>query len=70
MIILLRDNDTCDVDAVIITETSTSEDVTKTIEKVKAENRDSWGLDDILEALPKDCKAYSRYDGGLEESYY
>ena len=70
MVIFLKDVQTAETDAVIVTETSTGEDVIRAIDRVKFGNSTGWTLDDIWEALPKDCKVYSRFDSEVGTVYY
>ena len=54
------------VDAVIIAEMSTKEDIEKAITEAKQKEDYSW--DNILEALPEDCEIYDRWNS--EKIYY
>ena len=56
------------VDAVIFAETSTKEEIQEAINKVKSEI-DCFTWEDLLEALPEDCKIYDRWENN-EEIYY
>lgn len=70
MIIFLKE--LCDdtVDGVIITKTSTKEDISCAITKVKTEYPESYQWEDIIEALPEDCEVHSRWDLDCESVYY
>ena len=70
MVVFLKDIETAEVDVTIVTETSTGEDIIRVVDKVKFNHPHDWTLDDIIEALPKDCKAYSRFDTGVGTVYY
>lgn len=55
-IILLKDIEDGNVDAIIKTKTTTAEEIQNIIDKVKSEVED-WTDEDIFNALPEDCKA-------------
>ena len=67
-IYLLTDYEDMKVDAVIMAETATIEEIREAIAKVKA--RDEYGLADILFNLPADCKVYSKLYGNVHSVYY
>lgn len=66
-VIFLTDLSEDTVDAVIITETSTAEEVEVAIQKAKEDNED-YQWDDLINSLPEDCKVYDRWSN--EEIYY
>lgn len=57
--------DMCDntVDAVIMAETSTKEDIEKAIAKAKEQDDFQW--DDLVNALPNDCSIYDRWSHSI-----
>lgn len=59
---------TDDVDAIIISETSTSDDITAAINKVKNDIPD-YQWPDIVNGLPDDCEIISKWDN-VENIYY
>lgn len=67
-IILLRDMVEDTVDAVIITETSTKEEVQIAIEKVKSDS--DWQFEDIVNNLPEDCSIYTVWGSDIEHIWY
>ena len=66
-IILLKSLSDDDVNAIIISETTSGDDIQKIIDEVKAENEE-WQCDDILNRLPCDCKVYVTW--GCTETVY
>lgn len=70
MVILLTDLEENTADAVIVTETTTAEQINDIINKVKFDLESEWQFDDIVNNLPKDCKVYSRWSGNIETVYY
>ena len=69
IITLLEDYENDKVDAVIISETNTKEDINCIITQVKANNPENWTIDDIIEALPNDCEVWTRWQD-LGIAYY
>lgn len=67
-IVLLKDLEENNVDAVIVTETSTASEIQLCIDQMKKDN-DMYDFEDLLNCLPKDCILYDRW-GNLEEVYY
>lgn len=67
MVYLLKDLSNNDVDAVIIAETSTKEEIEEVIDKVKEIDCYTW--EDLIEALPNDCEVYDRWSD-LKSLYY
>jgi hypothetical protein len=67
-VILLKDLEENNVDAVIITETSTADEVQLYIDRMKKDN-DMYDFEDLLNCLPNDCVIYHRWEI-LEEVYY
>lgn len=51
------------IDAIIIAETSTKEDIEKAIEKSKQVDEYQW--DDLVEALPDDCTIYDKWSNDI-----
>lgn len=68
MIILLMDLSENEVDAVIITKETTSENVEEIISEVKDKYSGEWTDEDIMDALPNDCKFYRVDD--CEKAWY
>lgn len=71
-IVLLKDLEENNVDAVIVAETSTTEEIKSSIKKMRIDfwaKDEDWEWDDLLECLPKDCTVYDRW-GKLGEIYY
>jgi len=66
-IILLKSLSNDDVNVIIISETTSGDDIQKIIDEVKAENEE-WQCDDVLDRLPDDCKAYTTW--GCTETIY
>lgn len=66
-IFFLSDIDENNIDAVIISSTSTKSDIEKAIHNVKLSVED-YTLDNIIENLPSDCKLYHRWSS--ETVYY
>lgn len=59
---------TDDVDAIIISETSTADDITAAINQVKNDIPD-YQWPDIVNGLPDDCEIISKWDN-VENIYY
>lgn len=59
-----------DVDGIIISETSTKENIQIAIDSVKQKFEGDWEWEDILEGLPEDCTVYSSWEGEVEKVYY
>ena len=70
MIILLKDLEEDCLDAVITTVTSTEEDVKKAIEKARKEKSYDWQFDNLLKALPCDCKIHTKWSNRYGTVYY
>lgn len=66
-IFLLQDLCEDCVDAVIVANVSTKEDIENAINKAKENPDYQW--DDLLEALPNDCVLYDKWNG-VEVVYY
>ena len=66
-IFFLSDIDGNNIDAVIISSTSTKSDIEEAIHHVKLSIED-YTLDNIIENLPSDCKFYHRWS--YETVYY
>lgn len=56
------------VDGVIISNTSTKEDIQIAIDSVRS--NENWNWEDIEEALPEDCKIYTLWSGEIENVWY
>lgn len=69
-VILLNDLESGSTDAVILSETSTAEDIQNAIAEAKAEKEGEWQFEDLIEALPSDCTVYSRWSGDFEVAIY
>lgn len=52
------------IDGVFVTETTTSQEIQKIINKVKEEHPSDWMIENITDNLPNDCKFYGVYDMG------
>ena len=66
-IFLLKDLSEDSVDAVIIAETSTEEEIESAI--CKAKEKDDYQWEDLVEALPDDCQIYDKW-ADLKNIYY
>jgi hypothetical protein len=66
-VILLKDLSEDCVDAVIVANTSTTEDIENAISKAKENPDYQW--DDLLKSLPSDCILYDKWND-LETVYY
>ena len=62
-VIFLQDVSDATIDAVIITKTSSKEDVQKAINK--AREIEYYNMDDVVQALPKDCEVYDRWSNEI-----
>ena len=67
-VILLKDLAEDCVDAVIITETSTANDIELCLKRMR-NNIEFPEWDDYVNCLPSDCVLYDKW-GSLEEVYY
>lgn len=67
-IVILKDKDEGCVDAVIVSNVSTTQDIENAIERARANPDYQW--EDLLNELPKDCTVYDKWFGGLETIYY
>lgn len=65
---LLKDVVEDSVDGIIISSTSTKEDIQIAIDSVRS--NENWNLEDIEEALPEDCKIYTIWSGEIENVWY
>lgn len=70
IITLLNDLEDGTTDCVIISETTTSEKIQSAIFKVKEEKECDYQFDDLLNALPSDCKVYSRWGNQFGVAIY
>lgn len=74
MILVLRDSSSNDVDAIILTHTTSKEDVEDIIEEVKdkvEEDDDADSLLDLVEkALPDDCEVYAAWSMDFNTVWY
>lgn len=68
-IIFMKELYTNKIDGIIITKTTTKDEVQRIINKVKADMPDDYTFDDIKEQLPSDCKVYCQWED-IEEVYY
>lgn len=69
MILVLKDTCDCSVDAVVVTKTSTQEDVQNAIDEVKS-TIECLDFYDIERALPRDCKVYKNWESGFKTVWY
>ena len=60
--LFLKDLSTGCVDALIIYEASSEEDIENAI--IKAKEKDFYAWEDLLDALPKDCKVFDKWSYG------
>lgn len=67
-IVLLKDLEENNVDAVILAKISTADEIQLCIDRMKKDN-DMYDFEDLLNCLPKDCDVYHRWEI-LEEVYY
>ena len=56
----LYDADFGTITGVIMSKTTTSEDIRRIVEDIREEKPDEWTWDDIWMALPSDCAVYDR----------
>ena len=56
----LYDADFGTITGVIMSKTTTSEDIRRIVEDIREEKPDEWTWDDIWMALPSDCDVYDR----------
>lgn len=56
----LYDADFGTITGVIMSVNTTSEDIRRIVDEVRAENPSEWIWDDIWTALPEDCDVYDR----------
>lgn len=68
MMFLLKDLSDGSVDAVIVSKTSTKEEIEDAI--IAAKQKDGYDWNDIIEALPNDCECYDIWSSNLEKIYY
>ena len=64
--ILLKDLSSDRVDAVIMTQTTTADEIQRIIDEVKAD-KPEWEVDDVYDVLPGDCQIYT---ADFEETVY
>lgn len=70
IITLLKDLSTGEVDAVIVSESTSSEQIQEVINNAKAEKECEWQWDDLVECLPDDCNIVSKWSRELYEIVY
>lgn len=70
MVFLLKDIEEGTVDAVIIAENSTAEEIQSAINKVKEEKSGSYQWSDLISALPVGCKVISAFGNNLKNVWY
>lgn len=63
IITILNDLETGETDAVIVSETSSSEEIQTCINNAKAEKEYEWQFDDLVNSLPGDCVIYTKWAG-------
>lgn len=68
-VIFMKELYTNNIDCIIITKTTTKDEVQRIIDKVKADMPDDYTFDDIREQLPSDCKVYCQWED-IEVVYY
>ena len=61
IITILNDLETGETDAVIVSETSSSEEIQTCINNAKAEKEDDWQFEDLVDSLPEDCHIYTQW---------
>ena len=59
-ITFLYDADFGTIIGVIMSKTTTSEDIRRIVEDIREEKPDEWTWDDIWMSLPSDCAVYDR----------
>ena len=72
MIYLLRDMSNRSVDGIIISQSSTKQDIEDAIYAAKeiAEECGEYTWNTIIEKLPKDCEIFDAYDNTTVQSIY
>lgn len=70
MITLLKDLTEDCVDAVIVSQTTTSKEIEDCIQHAKEIKDMDWQFEDLLEALPSDCEITTRWSGELGCAWY
>lgn len=67
-IVILKDMDEGSVDAVIVAQESTAQDIENAITRAKTNPDYQW--EDLINELPKDCIVYDTWHGGFNTVYY
>lgn len=62
-VVFLQDMLEASIDAVIIATTSGKEDIQKAINEAK--RIECYTMDDIVQALPKDCRVYDKWSNEI-----
>lgn len=74
MIFVLRDSSSNDVDAIILTHTTSKEDIEDIVEEVKDKWEEDDDADSLLEliekALPDDCEVYAAWSMDFNTVWY
>lgn len=73
MVIALRDSTTLDLDAIILTKTTTDTDIQDIIDDLKEELGDDFDGDlfeEIEKRLPDDCEVYASWANQVESVWY
>jgi len=74
MIFVLRDSSSSNVDAVILTHTTSKEDIEDIIEEVKGKWEEDGDADSLLELiekeLPDDCEVYAAWSMDFNTVWY
>jgi hypothetical protein len=69
IITLLKDLTEDCVDAVIVSTTSTAQDIENALRKMREQN-EYYEWDDLLDCLPDDCVVYDKWSKLYDEVYY
>lgn len=64
--IILKDLETGEIDAIILNKTSTVNKIENCIRKMKEENESEYQWEDLIKCLPNDCALITQF----EEVYY
>lgn len=67
---LLKDAESHEVDAVIVSYETTPKEIQEIIDRVKAEKEYDYQFDDLKDALPKDCTMFEKWNELIDHSVY
>lgn len=69
-ITVLKDLESGETDAIILSNTTTKEEIETKISDAKEKFGMEWNWENLVDALPSDCSIYDKWSRSFEVAYY